>query len=527
MSRWICRSLIVLLIAEFTVPSPLAYGQGGEDLAKGLLKALIESQLDKSRRRNGSPPPPEPGLQGNLRPHGPTQEMQKLRALTATYAQEAATLAAVLQSDAARNFDIRRRLPDVIRLQATATALSTHSAGHHDHAAMIDEFRSLNSQWAELAYDLKHCRGLSPQATAAIARVAAVDAQCSALLGIQDQFDQQALIQSAYTLTTYLRDLTEDIQGLPMSRSQSRQLMQSLASVNQKAEYFAGLVSRGTQYQAVVAEYQELYRNWVSTEAILTDLPGPNIARTIRRIRDSHRTIHDLLRLEMGVDKDTVLHLIHETGEQVSELLRLITLEDLMNLPDKESVPAAADAMSGTIQNIDDLVHRDQPPQAVGEAWVYLDEALKTLQYVLRPLQRGDAVARLNGVAENVEALRQALGIVVQYDSRILLQNVSSLEGLANRLSETLKRWQTHPGNHDRTLVRQADEMEQIFHHIEQAVAANQLNGHLAECDQAIVLWQRIRPILKTCDTDEQEQFQYISSRLTADLIRLRTMLPQ
>lgn len=519
----------VLVIGILMSPySGVCRAQSGRDVAEGLLKALIESQLDKSRRRSGSRPDsfgPASG-RGNLRPGGVTSQMQQLRPILASFAQETATLSALLQTDSRRSIAARRQLPDVIRLQANATALNQRARTQNDHRHILDDFRGLNSEWSSLAHQLGHCKGLSAQTTACMRRVGALDAKYCSLLGIQEQFDNRELVQAAYTLTTYVKDLIDDVQAQPLSRNASRQLMRGLGELSQKADYFAGLVSRGSSYQTVMTEYQEVYQSWIRLEASMSELSGHSIARSLRRIRDSHQKIHQILRIEMGIDKNHVLNLVHEVDHQVVELFRTMTLEQLMKLPDGGAVPDAADALLGTIQNVDDHIHRDESPQSIGEAWVYADEAWNQFEFYVSPLQTGAVPLQLRSIDATMRSLQQALGVTVQYDRRTLVQNASSLENLAARLVTTLKRWQTRPGQHDRSLVSRAQQLVDAFHHIEQALASGQDMGHhLGDCDEAIALWQQIRPALKTCDTAEREQFDYIVATLTPELVRLRTML--
>lgn len=512
--------------------STISRAQSGKDIAGGLLKALIESQLEKSRRRSGGngnltdPFGRSQGRPGRAQPLTP--QMQQLRPIAASFAQESATLGALLQTDARRNVQARRQLPDVIRLQATATALNQRSATENNHALLLDDFRNLNGNWSTLSHQLNQCRSLGAQTSACVQRLTALDTQYCSLLGIQEQFNDQELVRAAYTLTAYLNDLADDVRAQPQSRASAARLMRSLGQVNQKSDYFAGLVSQGARYQTVVAEYQNVYQSWIAVEPLLSVLNDHSIARSLRRIRDSHQTIHQLLRIDIGLDKNHVLNLAHEAEHHVSELFKVMTLEQLMTLPDGGAVPDAADALLGTIQNVDDHIHRDETPQAIGEAWVYADEAWNQFSYYVSPIRTGAVSVELQSIAASMHSLQQALGVTISYDTQALVQNASSLEHLAERLVATLRRWQTRPGQHDRTLVAKAEKMVEEFHHIEQALAAGDAPGkHLSDCDRAIALWQQIRPVLKTCNTDEREQFDHIAATLTPEIIRLRTMLDE
>ena len=66
------------------------------------------------------------------------------------------------------------------------------------------------------------------------------------------------------------------------------------------------------------------------------------------------------------------------------------------------------------------------------------------------------------------------------------------------------------------------------FHAVEQSLEnGTQGNRNLMECDKAIALWHQVRPVLKTCTTDERELFDHIVATLTPEVVRLRTMLDE
>lgn len=525
-NRKICLALLAAVMVA-SLPRQVV-AQSGEDIAKGLLRALIESQLEKSRRggREEAPPPGRRPGQGNLRPGQVTPEMLKLRPIAASFAQESATLAALLNTESQSNFELRRRLPDAIRIQAAATALSQRCAAQRDHAAVLDGFRELNTEWITLHHQLDQARVLSPQGRAVLRRLSGLDTQYCSLLNIQEQFDSSDLIREAYSLTAYLRDLSDDVRDQHYRAPETRSLHRDLGRMSQEADYFAALVSRGVQFRTAVTEYQELYKSWQGIQGALSTLTGHTISRNVRRIQESHRTIHELLRLDMGVDKDLVLNMVHEIDHELVELFRTITLEQLMGLPDANAVPAAADALYGNIQNLDDLAHRDESQQAVAEAWVYADEAWSVFAYYLAPVRNPQAQATLRSIAQTMSSLKRTMGITVAFDRQVLVQSASSLEQMGEHLVSAIRRWHAHPGNHNSALVQQAQKLVDQCHSLEQTlIAGRDMRRASRECDEAIRLWQVIRPELTKCDTDERETIEHIVSSFTPGLIRLRTML--
>lgn len=518
--RSLLCSLLVLSLAFGSAKQLKA--QRGEDIAKSLLRALIESQLEKGKRRN-----PGPSTQLSPRPGSASKQMQQLRPISASFAQEATTLSALVRTDAARSFQARRRLADAMKLQAEATALRQRVASQNHHTLVLDDFRDLNNEWAVLSHELRQCSDISQNTRACMKRMDDLDARYCSLLEIQAQYDNQQLTASAYTLTTYVRDLVDDVQHCPFQdRNSHRQTMRDLGRLSEKVNYFAGLVSRGSGFDTIVNEYQTLYQTWINIEPRLVDYSGHAVARDLRRIRDAHQDIHKLLRLQIGIDRNLVLHLIHEAHHELEELYRTITLEDLLVLPESNAVPGAADAVFGTMQNIDDLVHRDESPQEIGEAWVYVSDAWNQFEFLLRSVQNPVIRTKMQDIDASISSLQQTLGVTVEYDPQAIFQSASQLESLSDRLLVAVRQWQQRPGQHDRSLQNRISAMIDIFHDIEQS-ANRRLNRALSlkKCDQAIEHWQRILPQLRTCETPERETFDHITATFTSEAVRLRTML--
>ena len=520
-------ALLCIVIVQATIASGVLNAQSGEDIAKGLLRALIESQLQKSQRNNGGLP--NPNGQGNLRPNVVTPEMLQLRPIVASYAQESAALSALLNTDARRSFEVRRQLQAAIQLQANATALTQRSARQSNHLVMLDEYRGLSSEWTTLSHQLEQCRSLSAQTRDCMKRVARLDAQYCSLLGIQEQFNNAALTREAYTLTAYLRDLVDDVRDTaPRPGASHDGVLRSLGRLNQEANYFAQLASRGVPFPKAVTEYQQLYQSWQSVEEKLEDYSGNSVARTMRRIRDSHQTIHELLRLQIGVDRNLVLHLVHEIDEDLTGLFKSITLDEMMTLPDADAVAGAADAVYGNVQNLDDLVHRDESPQAIAEAWSYTDEAWGVFAFYVAPSPHARTHASLRSIGQAMGSLKRTMGINVAFDRNALVKSASSLENMGEHLVTAIRRWQTHPGNHNRNLVARTQALVDHCHHLEQSLAAGRHGAnHRQECDEIVTAWQQVRPELKKCDTDERETMNHIIGTFTQELIRLRTMLDE
>ena len=232
--------------------------------------------------------------------------------------------------------------------------------------------------------------------------------------------------------------------------------------------------------------------------------------------------------MEIGIDQKLVLHIVHEVDEKLTALFKSITLEEMLSMPDAAAVPSAADAAYGNIQNLDDLVHRNESAQAIAEAWVFADEAWDVLAFYISASPNPRTQASVRSITQTMQSMKRTMGIKVSFDRGALVKSVSALENMGEHLVTAIKRWHTRPGTHNPALVIQAQSLVDHSHHLEQAL----LSGHRGttysrEVDEIIAVWQQLRPELAKCDTEERETINYIIGTLTPELIRLRTMLSE
>lgn len=524
--KHICCTLLVALLASACVNNVKA--QDGKDFARGLLRALIESQLEKARRKN-------PGLQdpfrnsdprNNVRPNQLTPEMQRLRPIAASFMQESAQLAALLTTDARRNYNVIPYQTRAVQLQAAATALNQQAAAQHNHLAMIDDFRSLNSDWVALSHQLEHCNGISNQTKACVRRIGTLDEQYCSLLGFSPQFNNTELIHEAHRLETHLHDLDGDVARFGFAHLPNNQLRHTLGRNHKEAAFFDQFVSAGARYEDIVSRYEPIYQTWQSIQQDLNQLRGHHIARNVRRIQESHERIHELLGLQMAVNNDLLLHLVHETHEELTELSQGITLDQLTTLPDAAAVPAALVDAEGMLQNLDSVLHLNESPQAIANAWVYADEAWNILAYYLSGIQNHQSQQLMASISQNLESVKHSLGITIQFDRSEMHKLAHSLAEQADLLARTIQNWQSRPGKHNRKLPVIAKNIVTTCYNLDAALVRARSQQQCRQmCDQIIQLWQQIRPELLLCDTVEQQTLNHIVAEFTPDLIRLRAML--
>jgi hypothetical protein len=501
--------------------------EAGKEIAKGLLRGLIESQLERQGRETYGPGRPVPPIVGQIpQPAQPTPEMQQVRRTLTTLNQEAATLPASLMEESKRIPELRPLVADVISFQATVAAVKQRADRDNNHLSIQPGVQSIDQTWKPLAHQLASVRTLSKTSRENVDRIDKLNAQICRILGIRDQFNSRELVRAADLLAADLGTLTDEISYSVSGGANKNRLVGRVRRLQEQAVLFANLASSGAQFSAVVGEYQNLYQSWQTLRSELDPISTRSATQAIARIQSTHRTIHQLLRLEFGFDQILVQRMTEGLDREITDLYRTITLEQLLLLPDSRSLPAAADAFSGTAQNLLDVVVRREPMQTVGEAWLYLDEQWQLFEYYLKPIRTPETSRRLEGLAQSIDSLKNAIGVSVAFDRRAVLQQAASVATLAEHLQGTVRRWLNRPGQQNVALATEVQLLNDRCRELEAMAGTRRDQAGLASrCDIVIRDWQLLRPKLSLCRTEEQETIEQTIDSFIPAMIRLRTML--
>lgn len=523
--------LIMVLVFVSTAccqtPVMAQRNDAGKEIAKELLRALIESQLERQGRESFGPGRPVPPVIGEIpRPAQATPEMVQIRRILASMAQDTNALSAVVSEEGRRNPELRRLTADVIQFQGVVRAAQQRADRENNHLAVQLLIQNLDQTWKPLAHQVSATRGISTTLRQTAERISQLDAQVCQILGIRDQFNMRELVRAADVLSADMRTLVDEVSYNGSSSPDRGRIVARLRKLQDQATLFANLVAGGGQFQTVVVEYRNLFQSWQALRPELDQYSARSVSRTAARIQETHRTIHQLLRLEFSFDQVMVQKMSETLERELTELYRSITLEQMMSLTDSRSLPAVADELFGTAQNLTDVVTRKEALPAVGEAWLYLQERWELLEFYLVSIRTPEIRRRIEGINQSIDMLQDAIGVTVTFDRRTIARQAAMLEGLADHLQATVRRWLSRPGQQDVSLGTQFQRFSERCHEMTQFVATGHDQAALAlKCDEIIAEWQQLRTALSRCETEEKESIEQTIDEFIPALIRFRTML--
>lgn len=501
--------------------------ESGKDIAKELLRALIESQLERQGRESFGPGRPVPQVIGEIpRPVQATPEMVQIRRILALMSQDTNALSAVVSEEGRRNPELRRLTVDVVQFQGVVRAAQQRADRENNHLAMQLLIQNLDQSWKPLAHQINATRGISATLRQTVERISQFDAQVCQILGIRDQFNMRELVRAADVLSADMRTLVDEVSYNGSLSPDRGRLVARLRKLQDQATLFANLVAGGGQFQTLVAEYRNLFQSWQGLRPELDQYSARSVSRTSARIQETHRSIHQLLRLEYSFDQIMVQKMSETLERELTELYRSITLEQMMSLADSRSLPAVADELFGTAQNLTDVVTRKEALPAVGEAWLYLQERWELFEFYLVSIRTPEVRRRIEGISQSIDLLQDTIGVTVSFDRRTLSRQAVTLEGLADHLQATVRRWLSRPGQQNVSLGTQVQRLAERCREVTQFVSTGRDQATLVlKCDEIIAEWQQVRTALSRCETEEKESIEQTIDEFIPALIQLRTML--
>ena len=141
-ATWLRAALLGLLILGVARPALADDKERKKELVNGVLRILLDSQVERHGLRDERAPLPPPPPGGR-----PTVEILEARQRLEVMQREAAGLSLTLQREAETNPAVRGVLADALKFQVRADSVAARSRVLHDHRALAVEVVNLDREW--------------------------------------------------------------------------------------------------------------------------------------------------------------------------------------------------------------------------------------------------------------------------------------------------------------------------------------------------------------------------------------------
>ena len=514
-----CLIAFALAVSVLSAGRPSAADEKSKKIVGGILKILIESQL-RGKDRHGRPGPPKPVPA--------TAKLTKARVTLQAFRQESITLNTLLEKDSRTHAGLRSLIAESVRVQARADALTQRSLVVPDHRFIVQDAGLLDSDWRKLSYRLQQVPTLSRACRACVGRLDEYDAALCELLSIEPQLDRRTLLRHSEGLVVYLHGLADDI-NFELRRSPGRNaLLLKASQAHQAALGFSDAVAAGQRYATVVAEYKAFLKRWNPLARDLCAFESRFIERTVLRIQQVDHSIHELLWLPRGLDRELLMQLTRGVMIEVDRIFDSVSLSLLIELPAYEDVPSSASDFHGVCQHFADCVEREEDLDELVDAFSYLPAAWVSFSRHFRAVPHDRIRQSLAEIEQRLVALREPLGIPGGFNADEARQRAGAIERLADHLHADIEAWLRGKPEY------MAERKAMLEHCAHFRTASRQLHAALIHdtpeatlrdhCSTIYSEWELLHRHIADCDAPDRDHIDELLIQISIELIEIEAM---
>ena len=502
--------------------APLVAQQDNRQLLDRLLKEYLESELKKMDQKT------DPKL-GGTTPAAPKRAVDNSREIhTAlkSFTRDTDDLALSLSADSRRIDGLNQVLPDLYRLRARSSILADKTQTGNQWSNLLEDIKSIDRDWRTVSFKLDQLQGLTNQQTRLTSRIDQISTDLIEHLDVRPQMNTYELTRTLASLNVDFENLLEEIDFEISDSNDRRDLLIEGRKAQQQVRHMSLLVRDDADYETIKSEYQRFTGIWTPMLSKLQSYDNRYIERSLRRIGESDRAIHELLWLPHEIDRQQLVYMTSLLKKDVDEFFARTPLKLLITLPNPEYVLSTADAFYGVCENFTDIVNRNGSQEDMVDAFRYIEESQGEFITMFKPIRSQAALNVLNAIDQHVHDLRGGLVLEEQFDRRKAVELGASLQNLSEHLHMDTKLWLSHV---QVPYERQAEDATARFSQLAARFHQQALNGSNAEqllsiSDDLYEQWRSVHSYISRSTNEDRAHLARLAAHIGPTLVEIRTL---
>jgi hypothetical protein len=515
---WLCGVLILPLI--LTMCTRTQAQDSRRELLDNYLKDLIKNELQKLEQKN------QPDEFAPSAPKVKVDNSREIHSALRSFTNDCDDLALSLITDSRRIPGLNQLLPEIYQLRARSSVLADKTAQGNDWSNLLDDIKTIDRDWRTVSFKLSQLQGLSRQQTRLMARLDQTSQDLIGDLNARPQINTYELTQALASLQVDFQNLLEEVEFEITDSTERNSLLIEGRQAQQQVGHMSLMVRDGADYDSLVEEYGRFSQIW---SPMLTKLQGYNnryIERSLRRISESDRNIHELLWLPQEIDRQQLMYQTSLLKKDVDEFFARTPLKLLISLPNPEYVLSTADAFYGVCENFTDIVNRNGSREDMVDAFSYIVDAQADFIETFKPIRSQAALNVLNSIDQHVHDLREGLILEEQFDNRKAIELGASLQNLAEHLHMDTRIWLSDV---QVGYERQAEAATARFSELAAEYHRQALNGSNASklkslSDDLYEQWRIVHSYISRSTNEHRTHLARLASHIGPAVVELRTL---
>ena len=511
----------------------------------GLLKTLIESQVEGQDYRS---PPPGPLQSGRAAPRvdprkdprvnpprrpvpvrqpvAGTREMQQFRTHLNSFGQQCDGLVLALQSSQYDSRSARVLLADVMHVKAQCDALIRQAAYVAEPAKIVPAYQTFDQNWRVVTHRARQLPGIDSTCTKHIDQMYGIGTEICTCLGIDPSINRVKLLQLMSATKLSFQHLLRDLHYDNRDDARVRPVIEQGQELYSQIAHGAQLVER-EPYDVLVAAYKQNTKEWRRFVRKLRPFKSERVRQGIQEIEELGRAIHHQLWLPIDLDFKDILEITRDIEADSNRLFASITMEDLMGCPDPGLVINSAREFQRNCGTFASSLEQGL------ESWIWdyqlFNVQWQTLRRLCEPIQVPRVVRRIREIEDAMDGLNQKLGQGPAVTHHDLVDMYSQLDGSFTDLDLIIRQTIANDRNYDRALrqdmVNRSRLLHDSVHRCHQTLLRGGSQSDLTgQFDSILTEWTVLKQQSANCNEQHRTAFAKYRREIEPLMVKLQVV---
>lgn len=512
---------ILALVFVVTSVAPVSAQADRRELLDNYLKEIIQNELQMMENKNN----PALGA-AQPAPKRVVDNSREIHTALRSFTRDCDDLALSLSADSRRIAGLNQILPDLYRLRARSSILADKTEQGNDWSILLDDIKTIDRDWRSVSFKLDQLQGLSQQQDRLASRLDQISSDLIKQLDVRPQMNTYELTRTLASLNVDFENLLEEINYEISDSNDRRTLLLEGGKAQQQVRHISLLIRDNVEYSTIKTEYGRFSSIWGPMMTKLQSYDNRYIERSLRRINESDRAVHELLWMPHEIDRQQLVYQTSLLKKEVDQFFARTPLKLLITLPNPEFVLSTADAFYGVCENFTDIVDSNGSREDMVDAFRYIEESQTEFITMFKPIRSQAALNVLNAIDQHVHDLRDGLVLEEQFDRRKAVELGASLQNLSEHLHMDTKLWLSHVQVNYR---RQAEESTARFAELSANFHQQSLNGSNANklrtiSDDLYEQWRVVHSYISRSTNEDRAHLARLAAHIGPTLVEVRTL---
>ena len=536
------KPTFILAVALLTLFGSTAQAQNPQrrELIQGLLKGLIESQLDKSRnapQQQAYPPqnypgPRRPGAQpGRPIPGGKSvtievsPKMIGARRSLNQWSTASASLVEELRHHEHEAPQLRPILADAMRFQASVGGLCRRAELSPTIGPIKNDFAKLDRDWRIISSRLKTTRGIPAGCQGFVTTINDLDSQLCDVFQLEPQVNRRELNRLATTMTN---DFDHLLRGLFFSRGPNgnQKLIRDGQKLQAKIGQAASLVSRGS-YTDLVDAYTSCLKDWRKFSRRVLKLRDERLKFSIQHIEDNGRLIQEQLFIPVELDRGYLTSVTAGLAVDSEQLFQNISMADLLKQKNPLQTINKGRQFTAACVKLNQDIERNVAEDQLAWSYLAFSKSWDAVHQSLHGTKNPVVDRRLEGITLTVNSLGEVLGgnAVLSHDE--LVHMFSDLDAMCRQVAFDAHKYIDEPrytSSFHTQMCNGFDELQRQAYAIHRDCVKPTYKPDPQTLRPMFRQWETMRPLLKQCKGADKNRFNNYVQEIEPTMVKLQIL---